>query len=141
MLTLLIAISGAIIALAPNYMIYMAGRALIGLAIGGFWSMSAASAIRLVPAHQVLRALVIFNGGFAFDHSGYQSTFTISCMFLVIDATLALLTSVKVSTQPTEDDSPMRTFPRRIQRRLAKTRTNVQVSRKSCTSFFKDNLK
>ncbi|KHT03957.1 hypothetical protein RC94_19925 [Pectobacterium brasiliense] len=128
-LTLLIAISGAIIALAPNYMIYMAGRALIGLAIGGFWSMSmsmsAASAIRLVPTHQVLRALVIFNGRFAFDHSCYQSSFTISGMFLVIDATLALLTSVKVSTQPTEDDSPMRTFPRRIQRRLAKTRTNV----------------
>ncbi|AFR04646.1 hypothetical protein PEC301653_41300 [Pectobacterium carotovorum subsp. carotovorum] len=124
-LTLLIAISGAIIALAPNYMIYMAGRALIGIAIGGFWSMSAASAIRLVPTHQVLRALVIFNGRFAFDHSCYQSSFTISGMFLVIDATLALLTSVKVSTQPTEDDSPMRTFPRRIQRRLAKTRTNV----------------
>ncbi|KHT27911.1 MFS transporter [Pectobacterium carotovorum] len=62
-LTLLMAISGAIIALAPNYMIYMAGRALIGIAIGGFWSMSAASAIRLVPAHQVPRALAIFNGG------------------------------------------------------------------------------
>lgn len=98
-LTLLIAISGAIIALAPNYMIYMAGRALIGLAIGGFWSMSmsmsAASAIRLVPAHQVLRALVIFNGRFAFDHSSDQSSFTISGMLLVIAVTLALLTSRK----------------------------------------------
>ena len=41
----------------------MAGRALIGIAIGGFWSMSAATAIRLVPQHQVARALGIFNGG------------------------------------------------------------------------------
>ncbi|WP_031522189.1 MFS transporter [Siccibacter colletis] len=62
-LTVLMAISGGIIALAPNYAVYMAGRALIGVAIGGFWSMSAATAIRLVPAHRVPRALAIFNGG------------------------------------------------------------------------------
>lgn len=62
-LTGLMAISGAIIALAPSYMTYMAGRALIGVVIGGFWSMSAATAIRLVPSHQVPRALAIFNGG------------------------------------------------------------------------------
>lgn len=62
-LTVLMALSGGIIALAPNYAVYMAGRALIGVAIGGFWSMSAATAIRLVPAHRVPRALAIFNGG------------------------------------------------------------------------------
>jgi predicted MFS family arabinose efflux permease len=50
-------------ALAPSYLIYMAGHALIGIAIGGFWSLSAATAIRLVPQHRVLRALTIFNGG------------------------------------------------------------------------------
>lgn len=62
-MTALMAFSGAIIALAPSYLIYMAGRALIGIAIGGFWSLSAATAIRLVPQHQVSRALAIFNGG------------------------------------------------------------------------------
>ncbi|WP_447868368.1 MFS transporter [Rahnella aceris] len=62
-MTLLMAVSGAIIALAPGYLIYMVGRALIGIAIGGFWSLSAATAIRLVPAHRVPRALAIFNGG------------------------------------------------------------------------------
>ena len=36
-LTGLMAISGAVVALAPNYWIYMAGRALIGVVIGGFW--------------------------------------------------------------------------------------------------------
>lgn len=63
MLTVLMGVSGAIVALAPNYFIYMAGRALIGVVIGGFWSMSAAMAIRLVPAGQVPKALAIFNGG------------------------------------------------------------------------------
>ncbi|EPJ0593886.1 MFS transporter [Enterobacter roggenkampii] len=62
-MTLLMALSGMIIAFAPNYLVYMTGRVLIGIAIGGFWSMSAATAIRLVPPHKVARALAIFNGG------------------------------------------------------------------------------
>ena len=57
------AASGLIVALASSYAVYMAGRALIGIVIGGFWSMSAATAIRLVPQRQVPRALAIFNGG------------------------------------------------------------------------------
>lgn len=55
--------SGAIVAAAPNYAVLMAGRALIGVVIGGFWSMSAATAMRLVPEAQVPRALAILNGG------------------------------------------------------------------------------
>lgn len=62
-MTGLMFLSGPIIALAPNFATYMAGRVLIGVAIGGFWSMSAAAAIRLVPTPQVPRALAIFNGG------------------------------------------------------------------------------
>lgn len=62
-LTSLMAISGAVVALAPNFTIYMVGRALIGVVIGGFWSMSAATAMRLVPEDQVPQALAIFNGG------------------------------------------------------------------------------
>ncbi|MGR4871782.1 MFS transporter [Variovorax sp. LARHSF232] len=62
-MSILMGISGAIVALAPNYLIYMAGRALIGVVIGGFWSMSAAMAIRLVPSSLVPKALAIFNGG------------------------------------------------------------------------------
>lgn len=49
--------------LASSFPVYMLGRALIGIVIGGFWSMSAATAIRLVPQRQVPRALAIFNGG------------------------------------------------------------------------------
>lgn len=62
-LTALMAVSGAVVAWAPSYLIYMVGRALIGVVIGGFWSMSAATAMRMVPPQQVPRALAIFNGG------------------------------------------------------------------------------
>ncbi|WP_260175117.1 MULTISPECIES: MFS transporter [Paraburkholderia] len=62
-LTAVMALSGAVIALAPNYFIYMVGRALIGVVVGGFWSMSAATAMRLVPEQDVPRALAIFNSG------------------------------------------------------------------------------
>lgn len=62
-LTAVMAVSGAVVALAQGYPLVMVGRALIGVVIGGFWSMSAATAMRLVPAHQVPRALAIFNGG------------------------------------------------------------------------------
>ncbi|WP_307423297.1 MFS transporter [Pseudarthrobacter defluvii] len=62
-LTGLMAVSGALVAAAPGYLLFMVGRALIGVVIGGFWSMSAATAMRLVPAHQVPRALAVFNGG------------------------------------------------------------------------------
>ena len=62
-LTALMAVSGVVVALAPSYPIYMMGRALIGVVIGGFWSLSAATAMRLVPAARVPRALAIFNGG------------------------------------------------------------------------------
>lgn len=62
-LTALMAVSGAVVAMASNYLAYMAGRALIGVVVGGFWSLSAATAMRLVPSGQVPRALAIFNGG------------------------------------------------------------------------------
>ena len=62
-LTALMAVSGAVVAAAPSYSVYMGGRALIGVVIGGFWSMSAATAMRLVPPREVPRALAIFNGG------------------------------------------------------------------------------
>jgi len=62
-LTGLMIVSGSVVAFAPNYTVFMLGRALIGVAIGGFWSLSAATAMRLVPDEQVTRAMAIVNGG------------------------------------------------------------------------------
>ena len=63
LLTGLMCVSGLIVGLSSSYVVYMIGRALIGVVVGGFWSMSAAIAMRLVPAESVPRALAIFNGG------------------------------------------------------------------------------
>nr|WP_314949983.1 MFS transporter [Bradyrhizobium cosmicum] len=56
-------VSGIVVAFAPNYPVFMVGRALVGVAVGGFWSMSAATMIRIVPGKDVPRALAILNGG------------------------------------------------------------------------------
>jgi len=63
MMTALMGLSGLLIALATHYWIYMAGRALIGVVVGGFWSMSVAVAMRLVSADKIPQAMAVFNGG------------------------------------------------------------------------------
>src|SRR5205085_5212533 len=40
-LTAMMIVSGLMVAFAPNAAVFMAGRALIGVVVGGFWSMSA----------------------------------------------------------------------------------------------------
>lgn len=59
----MLVVSGTMVAFAPGYPVLMVGRAILGIAIGGFWSMSAAIAMRLVPAQDVPKALAIINGG------------------------------------------------------------------------------
>jgi predicted MFS family arabinose efflux permease len=55
--------SGLMVAFAPTYALFMAGRALLGVVIGGFWSMSTATVMRLVPEKDVPPALALLNGG------------------------------------------------------------------------------
>jgi predicted MFS family arabinose efflux permease len=62
-LTVLMLVSGVMVAFAPSFPVLMAGRALLGIVIGGFWSMSAATIMRLVPEDQVPKALAFLNGG------------------------------------------------------------------------------
>jgi len=56
-MTLLILLSLVMIALAPDFSLLMTARALLGLAIGGFWSLATATVIRLVPAEHVPKVL------------------------------------------------------------------------------------
>src|ERR1700712_464018 len=62
-LTGLMLVSGLITTFAPSFPVLLIGRALLGMVIGGFWSMSAATVIRLVPDKEVSRALAVLNGG------------------------------------------------------------------------------
>lgn len=61
--SILLIVSNLLVALAPGLPVLLVGRVLLGIAIGGFWTMSAALAMRLVPAAMVPRALsLIFSG-------------------------------------------------------------------------------
>jgi predicted MFS family arabinose efflux permease len=62
-LTAAMLVAGGIVAFADSYYVFMGGRILVGIAIGGFWSLSAATAMRLVPKESVPKALAIVNGG------------------------------------------------------------------------------
>ncbi|MEQ9724509.1 MFS transporter [Pseudomonas sp. WHRI 8822A] len=55
--------SNVLVALSSSLEFMLVMRVLLGIALGGFWSMAAAVAIRLVPAKSVPRALsIIFSG-------------------------------------------------------------------------------
>lgn len=62
-LTALMFLSSLLVTFAPNFAVLMAGRAVLGIVIGGFWSMSAATVMRLVPKKDVAKALALLNGG------------------------------------------------------------------------------
>lgn len=62
-LTALLILSGAAVTFAPSYPLLMLGRALLGVSIGGFWSMSTAIVMRLVSNDEVPRALALLNAG------------------------------------------------------------------------------
>lgn len=57
--------SGLTITFAPNYFVFMVGRALIGVSIGGFWSLSAAILARMVSSADLPKALAVLQGGTA----------------------------------------------------------------------------
>lgn len=52
-----------LVAVAPSFAVLMAGRALLGISIGGFWSLATAVLMRLVPPHQVAKALAVMFAG------------------------------------------------------------------------------
>ncbi|OWK25968.1 hypothetical protein AJ87_46665 [Rhizobium yanglingense] len=60
---LMLVVSGAIVTFAPNYLALMVGRALLGVAVGGFWSMSTAIVMRVVPDESVPKGLAMLNAG------------------------------------------------------------------------------
>ncbi|MFK4811208.1 MFS transporter [Devosia sp. ZW T5_3] len=105
-------LSAATVTFAPNYAVLMIGRALLGVAIGGFWSMSTAIVMRLVPADSVPKGLAMINAGNAIaatisaplgsllgDYIGWRGAF-----FLVVPlALVALLWQwVKLPSLPPE---------------------------------------
>ena len=56
--------SNLAVALAPSFLPLMVARLVLGIAVGGFWGLSASLALRLVPKADLAKALsIIFGGG------------------------------------------------------------------------------
>lgn len=58
-------LSNLLVALAPHLIVIVLARLLLGLAMGVFWSLSNATALRLVPRHMLPKALSIIASGVA----------------------------------------------------------------------------
>lgn len=63
LLTLLMIASGIVVTFAHSAILFMIGRAILGVVIGGFWAMSTSIVMRLVPPLSVPKALGLLNGG------------------------------------------------------------------------------
>lgn len=55
----LMVVSNLLVAMAPSLWVALLARALLGVALGGFWALAAATMMRLVPEHDVPKALSI----------------------------------------------------------------------------------
>jgi predicted MFS family arabinose efflux permease len=60
--SILLIISCIVVAFAPNFIVLLTGRVILGVGLGGFWAMSTATAMRLVPEKDIARALSIIFG-------------------------------------------------------------------------------
>ncbi len=61
--SLLLILSNLLVAVAPSVPFLLAGRVVLGVALGGFWALSTATVMRLVPERYVSRALAIVVSG------------------------------------------------------------------------------
>jgi DHA1 family purine ribonucleoside efflux pump-like MFS transporter len=65
-LSTLLVLSSLIVAFASGFKVVLLGRVVLGISLGGFWSMATAITIRLVPDSDVPKALSLIFGGSSF---------------------------------------------------------------------------
>ncbi|WP_207476425.1 MFS transporter [Arenibaculum pallidiluteum] len=119
-LTALLIISNALAAAAPNLPVLLFSRILLGISLGGFWAMSAALAMRLVPPELMPRAMAIVLTGVSLatvcaapvgawigDRWGWRAAFIIADA-VALAALLAQF--VTVPPLPSRDRATLGTF-------------------------------
>ncbi|XKK59007.1 MFS transporter [Streptomyces sp. ARC32] len=113
---LLLALANFLAAVAPSYWLVLGSRVLVGITIGGFWSIGAGMASRLVPAESVGRATaVVFSavplgsvlgvplGTFIRDIAGWRTAFLIMGIL-----TLCVFSMLLLAIPPQPADEPTR---------------------------------
>ncbi|MGQ4427992.1 MFS transporter, partial [Streptomyces violaceoruber] len=112
---LLLALANFLAAVAPSYWLVLVSRVLVGVTIGGFWSIGAGLASRLVPAESVGRATaVIFSavplgsvlgvplGTLIGDVAGWRTAFLVmGILTLCVFAMLLLVVPPLPTDEPT----------------------------------------
>lgn len=102
-------VSNLMVAVAPGMTVLLIGRLLLGVALGGFWAMSTAIVIRLVPSASIPRALsMIFSGvsaativaapvgSYVGELAGWRSVFVLTALLGVIAFVVQFLTLPKL---------------------------------------------
>ncbi|WAL68456.1 MFS transporter [Amycolatopsis cynarae] len=112
----LMTLANVVSGLAPNFGVLMASRALVGVAIGGFWAVAGGLAVRLVAADRVPRATAVIFGGVGAanvfgvpigtllgDLAGWRVAFaTLSGLALVVLITLLGMLPPLTASEPVE---------------------------------------
>jgi predicted MFS family arabinose efflux permease len=62
-LSILLVIANILFAFTPNYIILLMGRSILGICVGGSWSIVSAITLQLVPAKDLSRTLSIIYAG------------------------------------------------------------------------------
>ncbi|OBQ94279.1 MULTISPECIES: MFS transporter [Mesorhizobium] len=104
-MTLLLILSNVLSAVAESLPVLLTARVVLGIAIGGFWSISAALAMRLVPSHLLQRAMSIILtgvtvanvcaapiGAYVGDIWGWRTAFIIAAVVAAITLIVQLVT-------------------------------------------------
>ncbi|WP_280298386.1 MFS transporter [Nocardia neocaledoniensis] len=103
-LTVGAALSNIVVAVAPNIATLLLARLLLGVAVGGYWSMAMVIAAQLVPADRLGKAMMIVNGGTTVatvagvpigvllsGYAGWRTTFVVAAVVTVAAALAARL--------------------------------------------------
>ncbi|UVK48837.1 MFS transporter (plasmid) [Mesorhizobium sp. AR07] len=109
-MTLLQILSNVLAEVAWSLPVFLAARVVLGIALGGFWSISASVAMRLVPNHLLPRAMSIIltgvsvaivcappMGAYVGDIWGWRAAFTIAA---VVNAVTLLMQFVTIPMLP-----------------------------------------
>lgn len=118
-LTTLLIISSTLAAFANGLFMLFASRVLLGIGLGGFWAMSAALALRLVPLDKMPRAMAIILTGVSVATVcaapvgawigatlGWRSAFVVAGVLGVIALVVQLLTVPSLPLLPVHPVSP-----------------------------------
>jgi DHA1 family purine ribonucleoside efflux pump-like MFS transporter len=125
-LTALLVLSNVIAATAQSLTMLLSSRVMLGIALGGFWSMAAALAMRLVPSNLFARAMSVVLTGVSIatvcaapigawmgDHWGWRSAFVAAG---VVSVVTLIAQFVSLPSLPPRDRPDLRVMGRLLAR-------------------------